>query len=121
MKINYNERDYEIRFDKNKNLFKDKDLNSGFKLENYTDKKAQNKSFYNNNYNKRKIDDDFKKENNNYNINYNYKFVLILLKVNFIFSPHLGHMNSSSSFVYTNTFISFLSFTRSLKLERKFN
>ena len=41
---------------------------------------------------------------------------------NFIFSPHLGHLNSStSSFVYANTFISFLSLARSLKLERKFS
>ena len=67
MKSNNSERDYEIGFNKNKNLFKDKDLNSEFKRENYKDKKNQNKSFDNNNYSKRKIDDDFKKENNNDN------------------------------------------------------
>ena len=68
MKNNYNERDFETGFNKNKNMFKDKDLNSEFKRDNYNDKKSQKKSF-DISYNKYKIEeDDFKKENNNDNI-----------------------------------------------------
>ena len=65
MKNNYNEGDFETGFNKNKNMFKDKDLNSEFKRDNYNDKKSQKKSF-DISYNKYKIEeDDFKKENNN--------------------------------------------------------
>ena len=68
MKNNYNEGDFETGFNKNKNMFKDKDLNSEFKLDNYDNKKSQKKSF-DISYNKYKIEeDDFKKENNNDNI-----------------------------------------------------
>ena len=68
MKNNYNEGDFETGFNKNKNMFKDKDLNSEFKRDNYNDKKSQKKSF-DISYNKYKIEeDDFKKENNNDNI-----------------------------------------------------
>ena len=68
MKNNYNEGDFEIDYNKNKNMFKDKDLNSEFKRDNYNDKKSQKKSF-DISYNKYKIEeDDFKKENNNDNI-----------------------------------------------------
>ena len=68
MKNNYNEGDFETGFNKNKNMFKDKDLNSEFKRDNYDNKKSQKKSF-DISYNKYKIEEgDFKKENNNDNI-----------------------------------------------------
>ena len=63
----YNEKASEIDLNKNQNLFKNKDLNSGFKRDSYNDKKYKNKSF-DINQNQQKIDNEFKKDQNNDNI-----------------------------------------------------
>ena len=47
MQNSYNDRDSESDFNKNKNFFKNKDLNYDLKRENFSDKKIQNKSFEN--------------------------------------------------------------------------
>ena len=67
MKNNYDEKVLEVDFNKNKNLLKNKDLNSKFKRNNYKDKLNQNKSF-DINQNKPKVTEEFNKDYINDNI-----------------------------------------------------
>ena len=70
MQNSYNDRDSESDFNKNKNFFKNKDLNYDLKRENFSDKKIQNKSFENI-YKKNKKEEEPIRNFNHDNINNN--------------------------------------------------
>ena len=78
---NFNNRDSEIDFKKNKNIYKEKDLNLGFEREIINDKKIQNKTF--NNFKEFKKDHE-EVNNNNNNLLIKLKFIYIWKTANMI-------------------------------------